>query len=81
MISVRHADIWKFIQAFKGDCALQNHIRTQAMIGADPQRQRLVYRQLKERLQNLVENYDANDKFNYLREIAYNLAFERLVLK
>ena len=74
-ISVRHADIWKFIQALKGDCALQNHTRTQAMIGADPPRQRLVYRQVNERLQNLVENYNVNDKINYLRGIAYNLAF------
>ena len=74
-LSTRHADIWKFIQALKQDSALHDHTRAQVLIGANPPRQRLAYRRINERLQTLVENYNNNDKLNFLRGIAYNLAF------
>ena len=72
-ITSSHPNIWKFIDVLKKEQALVDVEINQILGGHKPPKQRKIYSQITERLNNLVEAYENRNILDFLRGIAHNL--------
>lgn len=72
-----HPTIWALIDALKKSYGTQDVTMEQCVAGSQPPKKRLKYRQVDDRLLNLVESYDLKADFvEYLHGIALNIKME-----
>ena len=73
-ISVAHPTIWTFIKVLRREAAIQQ-IRVGHFIAGRPApAQRRVYRDVNDRIKNIVNDYPNRPIIDYLRGISYNLS-------
>ena len=75
-VGAYHPNIWKFLEVLKREEALTHVQIVQNQAGHNPPVQRAVYRNVQQRLHNLVQQYHPNrDTIGFLRSIAHNFNF------
>lgn len=71
-INACHPNLWKFLDVLKQEENLTRVKVTQCLAGV-PQPERKKYKDVNERIMNIVERYPGTPILDYLRYIAYNL--------
>ena len=69
-----HAHVWKFLSCLKRENEAM-HLKIAQYVAGDPVTPRSrVYRQLNERIDNIVQDYRNRNIIDYLRAISYSIA-------
>ena len=68
-------NIWLFLDVLKREQSLNTLTVHQILAGEAAPPQRRIYRNITQRLQNLLTEYDSKTRLDFLRGIALNLQF------
>lgn len=74
IVNCSHPGFYKFIEFLKIDENHQRVVVEQLLSGHTISGQRKIYRDLNERLFNIIQTYSHDSKMNYLRRIAMNIS-------
>jgi hypothetical protein len=76
-LSAAHPSIWKLIETIKEEQSLTEMKMAQIIAGGNPSEpRRKKYRELEDRLLNVVSNYGNDPISDYLTGIAQNISFQ-----
>ena len=70
-----HANFWRFLDVLKREESLTRVQMVQAEAGDNGPVQRRVYRDVQQRIKNIVQDYENRNTIGYLRAIAHNFQF------
>ena len=75
MLQCTHANIYKLIEALKKEQTLVEVKHEQSLAEEPPAKRRCKYKDVAERLRNVVASYDEdNDPMQFLRAVAHNIS-------
>ena len=72
LIAATHPTIWKFIDELKKQQSINDIKIVQYLAGQNPELGRRIYRNLAERILNVVREYHQRDPIDYLSSLAHN---------
>ena len=74
-IGGQHPNLWRFLDVLKREEAVTSVQIAQMVAGEQASAQRRVYRNVRQRILTIVQDYANRDRIAFLRGIAYNFEF------